>query len=292
MPPELRQFVDAFRAAWHSPPRLELDEWADKHRVLSSEASAEPGRWRTDRVPYLREPMRCVSDPAVEQVVIVAASQSGKTEAVLNTLGYYMHQDPAPILCVEPRVEDCKALSKDRIAPMLRDSPALRGRVKDARSRDSGNTVQHKQFPGGHLTLAGANSAAGLSMRPIRVVLLDEVSRYPASAGTEGDPVTLAVKRTTTFWNRKIVMVSSPALEGSCRITAAYEETDQREYHLACPHCDAKCRCSTGRVWSGRRKRTSRRAGTCRIRRTTTVWSAANRGPMPSAGPPCPTASG
>jgi phage terminase large subunit GpA-like protein len=641
MPPELRQFVEAFRTAWHSPPRLELDEWADKHRVLSSEASAEPGRWRTDRVPYLREPMREISNAAVEQVVIVAASQSGKTEAVLNTLGYYIHQSPSPILCVEPRVEDCKALSKDRIAPMLRDCSALKGMVKDARSRDSGNTVLHKAlavdtpvptpsgwtvmgdivtgdtvfdetgtpcrvtyvtpivqgrpcyrvwfsdgasivadedhpwqverwrlktvngkkkqtvcteivstdqlragtpaigrktyaipvagplktdakslsidpyllgawlgdgfshravivagaadgemgvhlrqagadgrlcpvtknvflfaldpefgqeshcprghertvagttsdghcaechrqkerrrktgvsmdasapnsfrtrlrslgilkptgsgpslkaipedylrasveqrvallqglmdtdgsiredgycvfvttlpaiaegfadllsglgfqynreeviptythngvkksgslayrflfmpspdrpvfrlsrklarqtarvpqrmskaarrrvvavepvdsvpvrcisvdseshlylagremipthntYPGGHLTLAGANSAAGLSMRPIRVVLLDEVSRYPASAGTEGDPVTLAVKRTTTFWNRKIVMVSSPALEGSCRITAAYEETDQREYHLACPHCGEK----------------------------------------------------
>jgi phage terminase large subunit GpA-like protein len=208
--------------------------------VLSSEASAEPGRWRTDRVPYLREIMRTITDPAIEQVVVVAASQTSKTELILNTIGFYIHQYPSPILCVEPRVEDCKALSKDRIAPMLRDSPVLKGKVKDARSRDSGNTLVHKAFSGGALTLAGANSAAGLSMRPIRVVLLDEVSRYPASAGTEGDPVTLAVKRTTTFWDRKIVMVSSPALEGSCRITAAYEETDRREYHLACPHCDSR----------------------------------------------------
>lgn len=184
--------------------------------------------------------MDAAGDPACETAVYMFASQSSKTEIILNAIGYTVHLDPGPMLIVEPRVEDCKALSKDRIAPMLRDTPALRGLVQDARTRDSGNTVLHKTFPGGHMTLAGGNSAAGLSMRPIRKVFLDEVSRYPASAGTEGDPVTLAIKRTTAFFNRKIIMASSPALEGACRITAAYEETDQRRFWVPCPHCDEK----------------------------------------------------
>lgn len=236
---KLRRIIrDAFRNHFRAPPKLILSEWADRYRKLSPEASAEPGQWYTARVPYLPEPLDAAADPACETAVYMFSSQSAKTEIILNALGYFCHQDPAPILAVEPRVEDCKALSKDRISPMLRDSPVLRGLVRDARTRDSGNTVLHKQFPGGHMTLAGANSAAGLSMRPIRVVLLDEVSRYPASAGTEGDPVSLAIKRTTTFWNRKVIMASSPAIEGSCRITAAYEETDQRKFHVPCPHCD------------------------------------------------------
>jgi phage terminase large subunit GpA-like protein len=232
-----RVIRDAFRRHFRAPPKLTLSEWADTYRKLSPEASAEPGQWYTDRVPYLRKPLDAAADPACEQAVFMFSSQSAKTEIILNALGYFCHQDPAPILAVEPRVEDCKALSKDRISPMLRDSPVLRGLVRDARTRDSGNTVLHKQFPGGHMTLAGANSAAGLSMRPIRVVLLDEVSRYPASAGTEGDPVSLAIKRTTTFWNRKVIMASSPAIEGACRITAAYEETDQQKFHIPCPAC-------------------------------------------------------
>lgn len=182
--------------------------------------------------------MDAVSDPANETIVAVLASQTGKTDAlILNTLGYYIDQEPAPILIVEPRVDDAKSLSKDRIAPMLRDTPVLRGRVADARSRDSGNTTLLKEFPGGRLTLGGANSPAGLAMRPIRVLLFDEVDRYPASAGSEGDPVSIATKRTSTFWNRKIVMVSSPTNEGASRIWDAYLETDQRRYFVPCPAC-------------------------------------------------------
>lgn len=228
---------EARRSNFRPPPKLSLSEWADSYRRLSAEGSAEIGQWYTGRVPYLREPLDAAADPACETAVYMFSSQSAKTEIILNAIGFTVHMDPGPMLIVEPRVEDCKALSKDRIAPMLRDTPVLRGLVQDARTRDSGNTVLHKQFPGGHMTLAGGNSAAGLSMRPIRKVFLDEVSRYPASAGTEGDPVTLAIKRTTTFWNRKIIMASSPSIEGACRITAAYEETDQRKFHVPCPHC-------------------------------------------------------
>jgi phage terminase large subunit GpA-like protein len=222
---------------WTPPPDLTVSQWADEYRYLSPESSAEPGRWRTDRTPYLREPMDAVTDATVREVILMVGSQVGKTEVLNNVAGYYISQDPAPILVIQPTLTMAKTWSEDRFAPMLRDSPIFAGKVKDPRSRDSGNTVFHKQFPGGHITVAGANSAAGLASRPIRVLLFDEVDRYPPSAGTEGDPVTLARKRSATFWNRKIVMVSSPTRKDASRIEQAHEQSDKRQYFVACPHC-------------------------------------------------------
>lgn len=220
------------------PPRLTVSSWADENRRLSSEGSAEPGFWRTDRAPYQREPMDCFNETGVDLIVLKWASQVGKSEILLNALGYFSDQDPAPILLIEPSLETGEAFSKDRIAPMIRDTPALSHKFPAPGSKGSGNTLRHKIFPGGHLTIAGANSAAGLAMRPIRVVLCDEVDRYPASAGTEGDPVSLAFKRSDTFWNRVRAMVSSPGKEGLSRIDAAYQKSDQRQYLVPCPHCD------------------------------------------------------
>jgi phage terminase large subunit GpA-like protein len=138
---------------------------------------------------------------------------------------------------VQPTVEMGEAFSKDRLAPMIRDTPVLRACSRRT-SRDSSDTILHKAFPGGRVTIAGANAPAGLASRPIRVVLCDEVDRYPASAGKEGDPVGLAEKRTTTFWNRLIALVSTPTIKGESRIEESYEEGDQRRYHVPCPHCD------------------------------------------------------
>ena len=163
-----------------------------------------------------------------------------------------MHHDPAPCLILQPTIEMAETWSKDRLAPMLRDTPALRGRVADPRARDSGNTLLHKSFAGGHVTMAGANSPASLASRPIRLLFCDEVDRYPASAGTEGDPVALARKRTGTFWNRKIVEISSPTIVGTSRIAAAYEESDRRRFHVPCPHCGVFQRLEWERVrWEG-----------------------------------------
>ena len=219
------------------PPKLTVSQWADQYRYLSAEASAEPGKWSTARAEYQRGILDAISDPRTETVVICSSAQVGKTELGLNLVGYHVHQDPAPVLVLQPTIEMGEAWSKDRLAPMLRDSPALRGRVADAKSRDSGNTLRHKTYPGGHITVAGANSPASLASRPIRVLFCDEVDRYPASAGTEGDPVSLAKKRTTTFWNRKIVLTSTPTITGSSRIEAAYEESDKRRFWLPCPAC-------------------------------------------------------
>lgn len=225
-------------AVWKAPPTLSVSEWADRERRLSPEASAEPGRWDTSRAEYQRGIMDAICDPSVHTVVVMTSAQVGKTEVLLNTIGYYIDQDPSPLMVIQPTLEMAEAFSKDRLAPMLRDSPALQGKVKDPRSRDSGNTLRHKVFDGGHITLSGANSAASLASRPIRVVLCDEVDRYDDSAGTEGDPVSLAAKRSTTFWNRKLILTSTPTLRGLSRIEKAYAESDQRKCFVPCPHCD------------------------------------------------------
>ena len=227
--------IKVSESIWPPPPVLKISDWADEFRYLSPEASAEPGKWRTARVPYLREILEIIG--TVPEVVVMASAQTGKTEAVLNTIGYFMHQDPAPIMMVQPTIEMAEAISKDRIATMLRDCPALSGLVKDRRMRDSGNEILHKVFPGGHLTLSGANSPASLASRPIRVLLFDEVDRFPPSAGSEGDPVNLAIKRSATFWNRVIVKVSTPTIKGISRIEKDWERSDKRIYHVPCPHC-------------------------------------------------------
>lgn len=229
------------------PPKLSISAWADRFRRLSSEASAEPGQWRTSRAEYQRAIMDTISEPGVQRVVLMCSAQVGKTEVVNNVAGFHISHDPAPILVLQPTDTMAETWSKDRLAPMLRDTPVLRQLVSDSKARDSGNTISHKRFPGGHLTVVGANSPASLASRPIRIVLADEVDRYPKSAGAEGDPLSLAIKRTTTFWNRRIVEVSTPTIKGHSRIEMDFLESDQRHYHVACPHCDHKQRM----VWAG-----------------------------------------
>ena len=183
--------------------------------------------------------MDACSDPGIQEVVVMAGAQLGKTEAILNIIGYHIHHDPSPILVLQPTLDMAQAFSKDRIASgLLRSTPSLRDKVKDPRARDSGNTTLHKVFPGGALTIVGANSPSGLASRPVRILLADEVDRYPTSAGSEGDPIQLARKRTSTFWNRKIVMVSTPTHAGASRIEEAFSKSDQRHYYVPCKHCE------------------------------------------------------
>lgn len=229
------------------PPDLTISQWADSKRRLSSESSAEPGRWDTSRAEYQRGIMDAISDPRTHTIVVMSSSQVGKTEILNNAVGFYIDQDPSPILLVQPTLDMGKAWSKDRLAPMLRDTDCLTDKVKDVKSRDSGNTMLHKSFPGGHITIAGANSAASLASRPIRVLLCDEVDRYPESAGVEGDPLKLAEKRTTTFWNKKHIYTSTPTIKnvededgkltGGSRIERLYEASDQRRLYVPCPDC-------------------------------------------------------
>lgn len=215
---------------------MTLSQWADAYRVLSAESSAEPGRWHTDKAPYQREIMDAIGDARTRRVVIMCAAQLGKTELLLNILAYFMAYNPAPILVMQPTLDMGQTFSKDRLAPMIRDTPALRGLV-DVKSRYSGNTIMKKNFPGGHVTIVGANSAAGLASRPIKVLLADEVDRYPESAGSEGDPLSLAQKRQTTFWDKKTVMVSTPVLKGYSRIETEFNQSTKEEWNVPCPKC-------------------------------------------------------
>lgn len=221
------------------PPDMTVSEWADKYRRLSVESSALPGRYRTEYTEYMREPMNMVGDPKVRRITLMTSAQVGKSTFVENTLGYFMHLDPCPILHVSPTINSSEMFSKERLAPMLRDTPVLKKLVKDAKSRDSENTIANKKFPGGLLAMVGANAPAGLASRPIRIVLCDEVDRFERSAGTEGDPINLAVKRTTTFWNRVLIFVSTPGNKGQSRIEEEYENGDMRQRHCPCPECGA-----------------------------------------------------
>ena len=235
----------AFARAYAPPPKMPLSDWADNYRVLSPEAAAMPGKWKTSNEPMAKGVMDCVTDPLTEKVTVMAAAQVLKTEFVLNAIGYYAHGEPGPMLVVYPTVEAAEMFSKERLSPMIRDTPVLRKVFSGEKSRASDNTILQKSFTGGRLSMVGANAPAGLASRPIRFVLCDEVDRYPASAGgggnkSEGDPVGLAEERTSTFANRKIVLVSTPTLKGISRIEASYLEGDQRQYHAPCPHCGVR----------------------------------------------------
>ncbi len=227
--------------AMRPDPRLSVSEWADSHRHLSQTASGEPGPWRTERTPYLREIMDCLSPSnPVEKIVFMKGAQIGGTEAGNNWIGYVVHHAPGPMLAVQPTVEMAKRWSKQRIASLIDSTPVLRERVKEARSRDSGNTVQSKEFPGGILVMTGANSAVGLRSMPVRYLFLDEVDAYDFDVDGEGDPVALASQRTITFANRKIFLVSTPTIQGLSRIELEYEQSDRRRWWVPCPHCDER----------------------------------------------------
>lgn len=233
----IAKIADSLRALEESDRRMALEsQWADRYRMLSAESSAEPGRWHTDKAPYQREIMDAIGDAHIRRVVIMCAAQLGKTELLLNILGYFMAYAPAPILVMQPTLDMGQTFSKDRLAPMIRDTPVLRGLV-DVKSRYAGNTILKKNFPGGHITIVGANSATGLASRPIKVLLADEVDRYPGSAGTEGDPLSLAQKRQTTFWDKKTVMVSTPVIKGHSRIETEYNQSTREEWNVPCPEC-------------------------------------------------------
>lgn len=184
--------------------------------------------------------MDSVTDREIESIVLMSSSQIGKTEIINNILGYYISTDPCPILVMQPTLEMARTWSKDRLNPMLRSSDSLKNKVKEPRSKDSENTVLHKKFDGGFIAIVGANSASGLASRPVRLLLADEIDRYPPTAGSEGDPISLALARTKTFWNRKIIMVSTPTIDGLSRIQTAWESSDKRYYYVPCPHCEEK----------------------------------------------------
>ncbi len=217
------------------PKRINLTEWADENRVISSGTAAESGRWRTSRTPYMKDIMNSVTDPEVREIGIMSSAQVGKSELVMNVIGYYAHNEPTAMILAQPTVESAEDFSKERLAPMIRDTKVLN---KIFNSKSGSNNVLKKIFAGGMLAIIGANAPTGLASRPIQVVLCDEIDRYPTSAGQEGDPVTLMTVRTKTYtYTRKHVFVSTPTIAGTSRIEKVFLSGTQSEYNLPCPSC-------------------------------------------------------
>ena len=221
--------------AFKPPKKLTLSEWADEYAYLSAESSAEGGRWHT--LPYQKAMMDAITDPKIEQVTVMKSARVGYSKILNHIIAYHIHQDPCGIMVVQPTIEDAAGYSKEEIAPMIRDTKVLTNLVSDAKTRDSNNTILQKQFPGGVLSLVGANSARGFRRGSRRIVLFDETDGYPASAGTEGDQIKLGIARTQYFWNRKIVAGSTPTIKDFSRIERLFEQSDQRRYYVPCCHC-------------------------------------------------------
>lgn len=218
-------------------PKTSVSNWADNHRMLSSGISAEPGKWKTSRAPYQKDIMNAFTEPGIHRVVVKSSSQIGKSDMMNNVIGRFAHLDPCAIMMIQPTIDMAQDYSKTRIAPMIRDTKVLNNLFYDVKSRDANNTILSKVFPGGRLIMCGANSPAGLASRPIRILLADEVDRFPDSAGTEGDPVDLAAKRMTTFWNSCMGLFSTPTNEGTSRIDEEYLAGTQEEWQHKCPNC-------------------------------------------------------
>ena len=234
---------DDILAAWLGglapDPALTVTEWANEKRYLSSKGAAEPGRYSSRRTPFMEGIMDALSPshPA-NTIVFTKSAQVGATEAGINWVGHVMDVAPGPFLAVQATEGTAKRFSRQRIDPMIEATPTIREIVAPAKSRDASNTMLEKSFPGGHLIIAGGNSASGLRSMPIRYIHLDEVDAYKADLDEEGDPVALARARTNTYGRRKKIFISStPTVKGASRVEAEWEMTDQNRYFVACPHC-------------------------------------------------------
>ena len=232
----LNKVIRRANAIFTPPEALTVSEWADKKRVLPATAS-ESGHYRTSRTPYLKEPMDAFTDPRIHKIVVVAASQVGKSEFELNAIGYIIDQDPGTILYIHPSLEEARKFSRQRLAPMIADCKVLKAKVSDVKAKDSGNTILQKTFPGGSITLIGSNTPRALASTPVRYVIGDEHDRWSRSAGKEGDPWKLAERRQTTFYNRKSLDISTPPVKGASPIEDGYYEGTQERWCHLCPDC-------------------------------------------------------
>jgi phage terminase large subunit GpA-like protein len=220
-----------------APPKLTLPEWAERFAYLSPETSSTHGKFHA--FPYQVGIMEAVTDPAVKTITVVKSARVGYTKILDHVAAYFIHQDPSPVLMVQPRVEDAEDYSRTEIAPMLRDTPVLAAIVGGMTTRDPNQRILKRVFPNGSsLSFVGANSPGGFRRITARVVCFDEVDGYPAQgAGKEGDQIALGKKRTESFWNRKIILGSTPTLKEESRILPSWEDSDQRRYYVPCPHC-------------------------------------------------------
>lgn len=220
-----------------APPRtLKVSEWANENRILPKGSSGRPGPWRTES--FQREILDSVLEPGIKEIVLMTCTQIVKSEALNNIIGYYIDVEPKSIMLVQPTDHTAMNYSKKRIAPMIASTAVLYRKVRQATTRQPGNTVLLKEFDGGFLKLAGANSAPGLSSDPIEILGLDEIDSYPDDVGGEGDPIDLAIRRTDNFAFPIVIKGSTPKKpHGLSKIEKAYGRSDQRRYFVPCPFC-------------------------------------------------------
>ncbi len=225
--------------AFRPDPRLTITTWADKYRILPSESSAERGRYRSDRVPYMVEIMDELSPwGKPEEVVLMGPTQIGKTEAANNLLFAVADLWPGPCLMALPTIDLAKKHSKKKIQPSVRAVPRLADKVSDEKSRASGNTILLKEFPGGSWEFCGANAPSSMRSVSIRYLILDDIDGFPETAGKEGSPVDLFKRRTDSFGSRrKIFICSTPTDKGVSPIEDEYKTSSRGRYLVPCPLC-------------------------------------------------------
>lgn len=211
--------------------KMSVSEWADAFRMLPS-TSSEPGRFKTDRTPYMREIMDSFTDDNIHKIVAMTSSQVGKSECLNCVVGRFAHLDPCSIMLIQPSQELAEKYSKTRIMPMILDTKALTPLFN---SRNQ--TILEKFFTGGQLIMTGSNSPANLASQPVRIVLCDEVDRFASDLPGEGDPIGLATERTNTFWNYKIGIFSTPTVKNASRIELEFKNGTQEFWSYKCPNC-------------------------------------------------------
>jgi phage terminase large subunit GpA-like protein len=222
-------------------PKLTGSEWANRHFYLSPENSAEPGKYSWERMPWQKEMLDIACGEEYRDVVFLTSARVGKTVTMMATTGYYMHQSPSPILWLLPTETIAKQFSTNDMDPMIRDTPALRSLVNDKFTREGGNNLLSKRYVGGTMTMVGGQNSSGLHGKTVRVLLADEIDRYPESAGKDGDVLDLAAIRTTTFQHKaKRIYSSTPTITDISAIERKFKESDQRYFHVPCPECKVR----------------------------------------------------
>ena len=235
----------ALAADWLSalepPPNLKVSEWAEKYRMLPEASAARGGKWANETAPYLVGIMDAAREPGVRKIAVMKGVQTGGSEALNNIIGYHIHHDPCPMLVIHPAVDVAEQYSKERLSDMIRSTPELAAVVRDKAqprtvAQQSESTLTMKMFPGGFIILGGANSPNPFARSSVRIGLGDDVDRWPAVVGVEGDPVDLLSNRGTSFYDAVTIYVSTPTLKGG-RIDTLYSMSDRRRYFVPCPHC-------------------------------------------------------
>lgn len=236
---DLNAIEKRLRNALKPPPNYKISEWADNNRILSTSTSSKSGKWQTKNSPYMKFIMDMITDPYTEQVTLMMCSQVGKTELLLNIMGYYIDNDPCPMMFIMPTKDLVEEFSKRAFASMMRESPCFHDKIHIDK-KSSANNIDYKEFKGGLVLFVGSQKANALASVPIRIVLADEIDRFAVDADGEGNPINLAKKRTANFPNRKWILCSTPTVHEKSQIVKEYEASSKYRYYCECPFCKYK----------------------------------------------------